>query len=44
MNCIPDEQVFARKAKYMNDPCILKEVMVIDMFLQDNFEDIRFKH
>ena len=28
---IPDEQVFTRKGKYINNPCILKEVTVIDM-------------
>ena len=42
-SCIPDEQVFARKGKYINDPRILMEVMVIDTFLQDNFPDIRFR-
>ena len=44
VSCIPDEQVFARKGKYINDPCTFKEVMVIDTFLQDNFTDIRFRH
>ena len=42
VSCIPDEQVFARKDKYINDPCILKEVMVIDAFLQDNFKNVKF--
>ena len=31
--CSQDEQVFARKDKYINDPCILKEVSLIDTFL-----------
>ena len=44
VSCIPDKQIFTRKGKYINDPCILKEVTVIDMFLQDNFTDIRFRH
>ena len=44
VSCIPDEQVFARKDKYINNPHILKEVLVIDTFLQDNFTDIRFPH
>ena len=41
---IPDEQVFARKGKYINDLCILKEVVVIDAFLQDNFTKVKFRH
>ena len=24
VNCIPDEKLFFRKGKYINDPCILK--------------------
>ena len=43
VSCIPDEQVFSRKGKYINDPCIFKEVMVIDAFPQENFTDIKFK-
>ena len=39
----PDEQVFARKGKYINDPCILKKVMVIDAFLQDIFTNVKFR-
>ena len=34
---ISDEKVFARKGKYINDPCILKEVMVIDPFFPRQF-------
>ena len=44
VKCIPDEQVFARKGKYINDPLILKEVSVIDAFLQDYFPDIVPRH
>ena len=44
VSCIPDKQVFTRKGKYINDPCILKEVMVIDAFLQDNFTNVKFRH
>ena len=40
---IPDEQDFATKCKCINDWCILKEVMVIDVFLQDNFTIIKFR-
>ena len=29
---IPDEQIFAREGKYITNPYILKEVMVIDVF------------
>ena len=43
VSCIPDEQVFARKGKHINDPCILKEAMVIDAFLQDNFTNVKFR-
>ena len=25
VSCIPDEQVFARRGKYINDPCILRK-------------------
>ena len=28
---ILDEQIFARKGKYIHSPCILKEVVVIDI-------------
>ena len=40
VSCILDEQIFARKGKYINDPHILKKVLVIDTFLQDYFLDI----
>ena len=41
---IADEQVFARKGKYINEPHILKEVILIDTFLQENFMSIKFRH
>ena len=41
VSCIPDEQVFARKGKYINDPHILKEVLVIDAFLHEYFPKAR---
>ena len=44
VSCIPDEQVFARKVEYINDPYILKEVMVINTFLHENCMDIGFRH
>ena len=44
VSSIPDEQVPVRKSKYINDPPILKEVMVIETFLHDNFTDVRFRH
>ena len=43
VSCIPDEQIFARKGKYINDPCILKEVAVIDVSLQENFTKIQLR-
>ena len=44
VSCISDEQIYARKGKHINDQHILKEIVVIDTFLQDNFTDIRFRH
>ena len=44
VSCIPDEQVFAMKGKYINDPCLLKEISVIDAFLQDCFHDLGPRH
>ena len=44
VSSIPDEQFFARKGKYLNASCILKEVMVIDDFQQDNFISVRSRH
>ena len=40
VSCIPDEQVFSRKGKYINDPHLLKEISVIDAFLWDCFHDL----
>ena len=44
VSCFPDEQVFASKGMYINDPCMLKEVSVIDTFLQDYFQDVGPRH
>ena len=44
VSSIPYEQVSGRKGKYINDPCILKEIVVIDAFLQGNFQNIRIRH
>ena len=44
ISSIPDEQVFGRKGKYINDPHILKEVLVIDVFVQENFPHVRIRH
>ena len=44
LSCIPDEQIFAKKGKYINEPQILKEVSVINTFLQDYFPDIGPRH
>ena len=40
---LPDEQIFARKGKYINDPHILKELLVIDIFLHECFPNLWFK-
>ena len=44
VSCIPDEHIFTRKGKYINHTHVIKEVMITDTFLQDNFTDIRFRH
>ena len=44
VSCLQDEQVFTRKGKYINDPCILKEVFAIDAFWHDYFPNMRLKH
>ena len=33
VSCLLDEQIFARKGKYINDTPMLKEVSIIDAFL-----------
>ena len=43
ISSIPDEQVFGRKGKYINDPCILKEISVIDVFLEESFPSVRIR-
>ena len=42
-SCLPDELIFARKGKYLNDPSIMKEVSVIDAFLHECFPNIRLR-
>ena len=37
VSSIPDEQVFGRWGKYINDPWILKEVAIIAAFLYEHF-------
>ena len=44
VSCIPDEQSFSRKGKYINDLHILMEVVVIYTFLQDNFTNVKLWH
>ena len=34
----------SRKEKYINDQHILKEVSLLDVFLQENFPNIRIRH
>ena len=43
VNLIPDEQVFGRRGRYINDPYILKEVAITDTFLHENFPHVRIK-
>ena len=44
VSSIPDEQVFGGKGRYINDPCILKEVVIIDAFLHKNFSHVKIRH
>ena len=44
VSCLLDKQIFARKGKYINNPCILKEVLTIDTFLHEYFPNIRLRH
>ena len=37
INSTPDKQVFGRRGKYINDPGILKEVLIIDSFYMKIF-------
>ena len=43
ISSILDEQVFGRKDKYIDDPRILKEVMIIDAFVHENFPQVRIR-
>ena len=40
---IPDEQVFGQKGKYINDPRIIKEVTIIDVFLPEEFHQVKVR-
>ena len=44
ISSIQDKQVFGRRGKYINNPRILKEVAIIDVFLHGNFPQIRNRH
>ena len=43
VSSIPDEQVFGRRGKYINDSHILKEIVIIDAFLHEHFPHVRIK-
>ena len=43
VSSIPDDQVFHRRGKYINDPHILKEAAIIDAFLHEKFPNVRIK-
>ena len=40
---IPDEELFGRRGKYINDLHIQKEVAIIDAFLHENFPHVKIK-
>ena len=42
-SCLLDEQIFARKGKYINNLHILKEVFAIDTFLHEYFPNVRLR-
>ena len=44
VSSIPDDQVFGRRGKYINDPYILKEVAIIHAFLHEAFPHVWIKH
>ena len=43
ISSVPDEQVFGRTGTYINDPRILKEVVIIDVFLHENFPQVSIR-
>ena len=43
VSSIADVEVFGRRDKYINAPHILKEVVIIDPFLHENFPHVRIK-
>ena len=44
VSSIQDEEVFRRKGKYINDSCILEDVVIIDMLLHENFLHVKIRH
>ena len=44
ISSIPEWTSLCQKRKHINDPHILKEVSVTDVFLQENFLNIRIRH
>ena len=43
ISSIPDEQVFSQRGKYINDPRITEEVVIIDAFLHEKFPKVRVR-
>ena len=43
ISSIPDEQVFGQKGKYINDPRIIKEVVIINAFLHEEFHPVKVR-
>ena len=43
VSCLLDEHIFVRKGKYINDSCILRDVLAIDAFLQEYFPNMRLR-
>ena len=43
ISSILDEQVFGQRGKYINDPRIIKEVVIIDAFLHEEFHQVRVR-
>ena len=41
VSSIVDKQVFSKRGKYINDPQIQKEVVIIDAFLHENIPQVR---
>ena len=43
ISSVPKKQVFGRRGKYITDPRILKEVVIIDAFLHEQFSQGRIR-